>query len=257
MGAVVGPTIDEWKGMESKDSGRAAVLRGSVIVGASTGLYGIAFGALASSAGLSVLQASVVSALALTGGSQFVAIGVLSGGGSAAAALGAAWMLGARNAFYGLRTAPLVGRGLAKRMLAAQLTIDESTAMASAQPTRPAATLGFWSTGLAVFLLWTAGTALGASGAASLSSPSQFGLDAASPAAFVAFLAPQLKTTPARRVFALSALVCLALVAVTQPGIPILAAAAPALGFVIWDRKRRRKVAPDAPAQRHEEKVNG
>ncbi|MFI6325031.1 AzlC family ABC transporter permease [Nonomuraea sp. NPDC050556] len=128
---------------------RAAILRTAAVVGVSTGLYGTAFGALASSAGLSVLQATVMSLLVFTGGSQFVAVGVLSGGGSPATALGAAWLLGARNAFYGLRIAPVIGDGALRRLLAAQWTVDESTAVASAQPTRSAAALGFWSTGLA------------------------------------------------------------------------------------------------------------
>ena len=39
-------------------------------------------------------------------------------------------MLAARNAVYGLAMAPHLGGSLGSRLVAAQLTIDESTAMA-------------------------------------------------------------------------------------------------------------------------------
>jgi hypothetical protein len=78
---------------------RAAVIRSALVIGASTGLYAAAFGAVAVAAGASVAQSMVLSLLVFTGGSQFAATGVLDGGGSPAAALGAGWLLGVRNAF--------------------------------------------------------------------------------------------------------------------------------------------------------------
>ena len=77
-----------------------------------TGLYGMSFGALAVAAGLHVWQALALSALMFTGGSQFAFIGVVASGGAGSAAVGAATLLGVRNAVYGMqmnRTLALTG----------------------------------------------------------------------------------------------------------------------------------------------------
>ena len=53
------------------------------------------------------------------------------------------------------RAAP--GRGGLRRLGAAHLVIDESTAMATARDDPRAGRLGFWATGLAVFVCWNTG----------------------------------------------------------------------------------------------------
>jgi branched chain amino acid efflux pump len=72
-------------------------------------------------------------------------------------------------------------------------------------------------------------------GARALGDPAKFGLDAVVPAAFLALLAPRLRTgdereEPRKRVnrgiAASAALIALALIPVTPPGVPVLAAAA-------------------------------
>ena len=77
-------------------------VRVGLSLGIATGLYGISFGALSIAAGLTFWQTQALSALMFTGGSQFAFIGVLSGGGTGAAALGAASLLGVRNTVYGM-----------------------------------------------------------------------------------------------------------------------------------------------------------
>ena len=218
-----------------------AVVRAGLVVGATTGLYGVAFGAIAASAGADALQALALSLLVFTGGSQFAAVGVLSGGGSSAAALGAAWLLGARNAFYGLRVArQLRLRSLPRRLLAAHWTIDESASMAMVQGDHRRARLAFWVTGGAVFVLWSSGTLVGALGAGSLGTPERYGLDAAAPAAFVALLAPQVRSRRSVGVLVASAALCLAAVPLTRPGAPVLVAAVPALAYAAWAAARSR-----------------
>ncbi len=56
-----------------------------------------------------------------------------------------------------------------------------------------AARLGFYATGIGVYVLWNLGTAVGVLGASWLSEPRVLGLDAAVPAAFLALLAPGLQ----------------------------------------------------------------
>src|SRR5215468_9290705 len=79
-------------------------------IGIAVGVYGVSFGVLAVAAGLSPLQAAVMSMLVFTGASQFAAIGVLAAGGGALAAVGPAVMLALRNAAYGLSLSPIMPR---------------------------------------------------------------------------------------------------------------------------------------------------
>jgi predicted branched-subunit amino acid permease len=204
---------------------RRAVVRSALAVGAATGAYGVSFGAVSTAAGLSVPQTCALSVLMFTGGSQFALVGVLGAGGSAAPAAAAAVMLGARNTFYGLRLAELLRvRGLA-RLLAAQLVIDESTAVAVAQRDEDAARLGFWSTGLAIYVLWNVTTLLGALGATALADPQVLGLDAAAPAAFLALLAPRLRDGGPWPLALGAGALALVLTPLVAPGVPVLAAA--------------------------------
>lgn len=62
---------------------RRAVLRQALSVGVATGAYGVSFGALSVTAGLSVWQTVALSALLFSGGSQFAAIGIIAAAGRA------------------------------------------------------------------------------------------------------------------------------------------------------------------------------
>ena len=147
--------------------------------------------------GLSVVQTCALSVLMFSGGSQFALIGVLGGGGSAVSGSASAMLLGARNALYGARLAPVLGLRGVRRAVGAQLVVDESTAVALRYEPEgvPAARLGFWATGLAIFVLWNLSTLIGAVLGNAIGDPRDYGLDAAAPAAFLALLAPRLRGT--------------------------------------------------------------
>jgi branched chain amino acid efflux pump len=92
------------------EQNRRAVVRDSLGVGLAVGAYGVAFGAVSVAAGLSVLETSLLSLLAFTGGTQFAVVSVVSGGGTLATALGGGLLLGARNTLYAMRlAAPVAG----------------------------------------------------------------------------------------------------------------------------------------------------
>src|SRR4051794_10654540 len=194
------------------------IVRDALGIGAATGAAGLSYGALAVAAGLSVPQTCALSLLMFTGASQFAFVGLI--GGSAAAAVGTAFLLGARNGLYGLRLAPY----LRPRPLAAQFVIDESAAMAVGRSTAADTRLGFWATGLAVFAFWNAATLVGALAGTALSDPRALGLDAAAPAAFLALLAPRLSEPEPRAVAAIAALAALGATPFTPAGVPVLAA---------------------------------
>jgi predicted branched-subunit amino acid permease len=218
---------------------RAQVLRTSIGVGVAAGAYGLSYGALGTAAGLSVVQTCALSVLMFSGGSQFALIGVLGGGGSAVSGSASAVLLGARNALYGARLAPVLRVRGVRRAVGAQLVVDESTAVAlSYEPTgAPAARLGFWATGLAIFVLWNLSTLIGAVLGNQLGDPRDYGLDAAAPAAFLALLAPRLRGRPAWLTASAGAVVAVAAVPVVPAGVPVLLAALVPVAAVLTTRR--------------------
>lgn len=207
------------------------VVSASVALGFAVGVYAISFGVTSVAAGASVLQTCAMSLLVFTGASQFSAVSVIGSGGTPAAAFGGAALLAARNAVYGLAMSPYVGGGIGRRLVAAQLTIDESTAMAVSQHDLRHRRIAFWVTGGSVYVFWNSCTLIGAL-IGSAVDPKAWGLDAAFPAAFVAILWPLLRRRRSLLAAAIGALVCLVLVPFTPVGVPILCAAVGVLAGV-------------------------
>ena len=207
---------------------RRAIIRDAMGIGIAVAAYGFVFGAQGVATGLSLAQTMALSLLMFTGASQFALVGVLGAGGTGVAAALTALMLGARNALYGLRLAPLLQVTGAKRLLAAQWTIDESTAMALAcenNADERAARVAFWATGVSIYVFWNLSTLLGGLGAKALGDPRTLGLDAVIPAAFLALLWPRLKGREPWAIAVLSATVAILLTPALHPGLPVLAAA--------------------------------
>ena len=208
---------------------RRAILVNALSVGLATAAYGVSFGAISVTGGLTVLQTQVLSVFMFTGGSQFALVGVLIAGGGGASAVATSVLLGVRNAFYGLTMAPVLRVTGVRRMVAAQLTIDESTAMAVSRSVEHddgrASRLAFWSTGLSVFVCWNLATLAGALGAGALGDPRVWGLDAAIPAGFIALVWPRLRDRRSWTIGLCAAAVALALTPFLRPGIPVLVTA--------------------------------
>ena len=197
------------------------------------GIYGVAFGAASVAAGFSVLQTCLFSLLTFTGASQFAAVGVVGAGGAGASAVVAATLLGTRNTLYGIQLAPLLRvRGL-RRLGAAHVTIDESTGVALSQVRRGthAMRVGFWITGVGVFVFWNIFTLAGALGARAMGDPASWGLDAAVPAAFLGLVWPRLETPWLRTVCAASMALTLVLTPWLPAGLPIIATTLVAVAF--------------------------
>jgi predicted branched-subunit amino acid permease len=208
---------------------RREVVRQGLYVGGATGAYGISFGALSVASGLDVWQTQALSLLLFSGGSQFAVVGILATGGSGAAAVATSTLLGLRNGLYALQTSRFLGvRGI-RRLAAAQVTIDESTAVGVAQPEPPAQRLGFWVTGIAVFLGWNLMTLVGALVGNALGDPRQWGLDAAAAAAFAALLWPRLRSRDAAATAVLAVFIALVTSPLLPAGVPVILAAVAAL----------------------------
>lgn len=196
------------------------VLSTSISVGLATGLYGISFGALAAVAGLDLLSIMLLSILMFSGGSQFAFIGVIAAGGAPISAITSSWLLGVRNGFYAMRLNDVLGPKGVKKILAAQLSIDESNGVSAAHTDLKSQRYGFWAIGIAVFVFWNLATLLGAIAGDFLGSAQTWGLDAAAAAAFLGLVWPRLRDN---KLLALAA----ALVAVVgslylPAGVPVL-----------------------------------
>ncbi len=211
----------------------------SFSVSFTVGLYGIAFGAAGIAAGFSLLQTCLLSLLTFSGASQFAVVGVLGSGGTAISGIATASLLGIRNSLYGLRLSPILQLRGWKKVVGAQVTIDESTGVALGQSDLGEESMrhGFWLTGLGVYLFWNLFTLAGALGAQAMGNPAAWGLDAAVPAAFLGLVWPRLLGN-FERVLASSAMfLALALTPFVAAGLPIIATALLAVAFG-WRARR-------------------
>ena len=191
------------------------------------GTYALAFGAASVAAGFSILQTSLLSLLLFSGASQFAVIGVIGAGGTALTAIATSTLLGFRNALYGIVMTPILQVKGFKKVVAAQITIDESTGVALGEEDRGISLQrqGFWLTGFGVFFFWNIFTVIGALSASTINNPAEWGLDTAVPAAFIALVWPRLKTK--NDIFLALAATALALITtpILPTGLPIIATA--------------------------------
>jgi predicted branched-subunit amino acid permease len=204
------------------DSARKGVVRDALGIAIASGAYAISFGAISTTADLSVLQTCALSVLMFTGASQFAFVGIVGAGGSVWAGAATAALLGSRNALYGLRLSSILDRSGLKRVLGAHFVIDETTAMAIARESPAESRFAFWATGVALFAFWNAGTLIGALATHLVPDPKVLGLDAAPPAAFLALLAPRLRAREPMAIALAAAVVALVCLPFVPAGIPLL-----------------------------------
>ncbi len=213
--------------------------RDSLSVSVTVGAYGVAFGAAAVANGFSVLQSCLLSLLTFSGASQFAVIGVIGSGGSALSGIATASLLGSRNGLYGVLMAPILKVRGFKRVVAAHITIDESTGVSLSQESRGLQAMreGFWFTGFGVFIFWNLFTLAGAVGAKAMGDPSAWGLDAAVPAAFLGLVWPRLKNSTDKTLAIVAAVFAIATTPFLPAGLPIIGTALLAIAAGLWVKK--------------------
>lgn len=221
---------------------RKEIIGNALSIGVAVAMYGVSFGALGTTTGLTIPQTMALSLLMFTGASQFTLVSTLASGGTALTAVIASWLMGTRNAAYSMRMTPILKTRGFGRLVAVQLTIDESTAMGLAQDENlyegRASRLAFWATGLSVYVLWNLATFIGAISVSALGDPKTFGLDAAIAAGLFALVWPQIKSRIEIVVALGGALIALTLTPFVSPGIPVLAAALVAI-IMGWTTGKR------------------
>ena len=186
------------------------------------------FGVLARQAGFSVAQATVTALIVFAGSAQFAVLSVVTVGGGIPAALTAASLMNARFLAMGIALAPSLPGGRLKRAAQGQAVVDSSWALAN----RGDGTFDRWllfGTTVPQYVAWSLGSVVGALAGNALGDTHRLGLDAIYPVFFLSLLIAELRDRTSRWVAVGGGLLALALVPVSPPGIPILAASTVAL----------------------------
>lgn len=192
-----------------------------------TAVLGISFGVLARSLGWGILAPIVFSVIAFSGSAQFAVAAVLGTGGAFTAFV-AAVFLNARFGPMGVAIAPYLKGGPLRRALEGQAVVDASWALASRGDGRFDREFMIGAT-VPQAAAWIGGTIIGALGGDLVGDPEKLGLDVIFPAFFLALLADEFRNRRAVSAALVSAVLVLALVPFTPPGVPVIAACATAL----------------------------
>ena len=208
--------------------GYRAGLRAGAGFALPTFVLAVSFGVLARQLGWGVLAPIVSSAVVFSGSAQFAIADVLGAGGSAAAAIVAAVLVNARFGVMGVAAASAFRGGRLRRAIEGQATVDASWALANRGGGRFDRELMIGAT-LPQYVAWVAGTVLGVVAGDAID-PEALGLDVLFPAFFLALLIDELRNGRQHVAAAvIAAVVAVALIQFTPPGIPIVVACVGAL----------------------------
>ena len=203
-------------------------LRAGVVFALVAFLLSLSFGVLAVQAGFTPLQAIVMSAVVHAGSAQFAATAIVAGGGGLVPGLLAGTLMNARFLAMGIAVAPSLPGGPVVRALQGQTVVDPSWALANRGDGSFDRRLLMGAT-VPQYAGWISGTAVGAFAGDVVGDTDRFGLDAVFPTFFLALLVAELREPRSRGVALAGAVIALALVPFTPPGIPVLAAGTAAL----------------------------
>lgn len=161
--------------------------------------FGLMFGVLATEAGLNLAQVMSMSILVIAGASQFAALAQMQDAAPIIMVLAAALAVNMRMAMYSASIAPHLRHApLWQRAIAAYILVDNSYAVGIAEfeenPKQSTSAKMTYYIGCAipVWVFWYAATYVGALVGEAI--PASFALDFVVPLAFLAIVAPMLKT---------------------------------------------------------------
>ncbi len=155
--------------------------------------FGLVYGLTARTAGLSPLEAGVMSVVVFAGGAQFAAVGALQTGASWTSILAVTAFINARHLLYGAALGPyFADRSRLLRAAMAHVLDDETFALSVAHFRRigRADPGGYWFAALAgTFIPWPVATLIGITLGAAVPNPARLGLDIIYPAAMAGLTA--------------------------------------------------------------------
>src|ERR687888_1608530 len=159
-------------------------IRAAMPFAVSVCVFGISFGVLARDAGMGSVAPLVMSATTFAGSAQFAVASVLGAGGGVAAACVAAILLNARYGPIGISASTALRGGWLKRLLEAQLVVDESWALSNRGGGRFDRQV-LIGAGALLYAAWVGGTTVGVLAGNLIGDPNKLGMDAAFPALFL------------------------------------------------------------------------
>jgi len=173
---------------------------------------GMAFGVLATEAGLSVMQATMMSVLCFTGAGQYITIGIMQAGGAIITIIIANFLVNLRYLLFSASTVPYLKERMpvfTASLLSYGLT-DETYAVAmSHYQDHPATAAYMAGLNLTSHLGWIGGTLLGALLGSFITNTDKFGLDFALPAMYTCLLIFMIKRKADIWVAVSAAVICL------------------------------------------------
>lgn len=208
------------------------------VLAISVGLVGISFGAAARTAGAPPLLVCASSILVFAGGSQWAAlIAESTGAGWIAAALGGL-ALNARYFPLAVTLERQLGISRRRPLLGAHIVLDESASLAIASGGDDGRRI-YWAAGLALFVCWNVGTAVGVAAGGLLGDPRSWGLDAVGPAAMLAILISVARDRTGAVSAVAGGAIALATFSFVPPGLPVLLAVAGSGVALVWSAGRQ------------------
>ncbi|MBA8823480.1 4-azaleucine resistance transporter AzlC [Saccharopolyspora lacisalsi] len=199
-------------------------LRDVLSVAVAMSLVGASLGAIAVSKGMSLWLVTAMSALVFAGGSEFMAVGLITGGAAPITAVLGGVMLNARHFPYGLAIGNSLATSRRARLFGSHVMVDEAVAFALAENDPAARRRAYWTVGLVLYGVWAPSVFLGGLLGRHVGDPATFGLDAALPAALLALIIPSLRERSTLRAVVVGAVLALATTPLLPEGMPVMVA---------------------------------
>lgn len=243
---------------EDRESGRGEVAasrwqltRDGLAIAAYAVPVGLVFGLTALQAGYSLPDVFANSTIALAGGAQFAAAGLVKDGASWLAIAGVVLLINARHLLYSAAVVPYATvRSRRERAVMAHFLTDETFALALAHFRRigrfdgP----GYWIAAMAIFVPWTVGSCLGYVLGGAVDTHA-LGLDVAFPAAMAGLSLGMVsgRRDIAAALGAVAVAVPVGLLAGTSVGLISGAVLGPAFGLAVPASPTDESSAPETP----------
>lgn len=198
------------------------LVRNVLSMAAALAIAGASLGAIAVGKGVPLWLITLMAAVVFAGGSEFMAVGLMSSGAAPFAAVISGLLLNARHFPFGLAVGDLIGKRWYTRLLGTHLMVDEAVAFALAEDTPGRGGRAYWTAGLALYLTWAPSVFVGGLLGQWVGDPEMLGLDAALPAALLALLMPSLRDRPTLRAVSLGAFLAVVSTPFLSEGLPVM-----------------------------------
>ncbi|GAB3280061.1 AzlC family ABC transporter permease [Parasphingorhabdus pacifica] len=188
------------------------------------GLVAASLGAIAVSKGVPLWLITVMGLAVFAGGSEFMAVGLMTSGAAPITAVVGGLMLNTRHFPFGLAVGDLLGSGKLTRIFGSHIMVDEAVAFALAEDDPARKKRAYWTAGLVLYCTWAPSIFLGGLLGRHIGDPADLGLDAALPAAILALIMPSLRDRPTLRAVVVGAGIALVTAPLLPEGLPVMCA---------------------------------